>query len=102
MVSRNVRRGDRSCTLECDSRPATEVVDLKIELLSRASTLHMAKRFKFHLSLAVPCPVHHVPMMVQRTVKEVQYRYCPEPGCDESCQTRRPVKRVLSARVPHG
>jgi hypothetical protein len=39
------------------------------------------------------CPVHKVPMNVNRTLGELQYRYCPVPDCNESKRTlrRRPA-----------
>lgn len=35
------------------------------------------------------CPVHGGPMLVKCVRKQVQYRYCPVPGCRESTRTFR-------------
>lgn len=35
------------------------------------------------------CPLHGVPLLVQRVVRRLQYRYCPVEGCRESARTKR-------------
>lgn len=47
------------------------------------------------------CPVHGLPMNVNRTLGELQYRYCPVPDCRESKRTlRRRDDGLLPAQGP--
>lgn len=61
----------------------------------------MAQRTAYYRPAVRPqCPVHQVALVTRRTIKNVQYRYCPIDGCCESQQTRRPTTPPLRRAEP--
>jgi hypothetical protein len=48
------------------------------------------------------CPIHDLPLLVGRTLREVQYRYCRVDGCKQSQRTFRAGLARIRPGTPAG